>query len=496
MDDDNDKFQPGRINSLLYSLFYDAFTEMYQHIRIGMKQPCPDLLKLTLQAETHGVEYRDYYSEYIRNKQDINRRYGGGTDISVREHYERLQNVTKLMNNIGSFRLRERNPYPQSEEEDEYFITCFDYDVSDVDPEIPLVKSLIEFYYGELAREFEKKTDHARRKAATLRGKRAYVFYTKYKEYEASGFENRRIEEIFGMTDEERDILEYWITELLPHGISTTVFAKAGMGKSNFSTFIIQCILILKPKWDVITTIPLIFSHMMNGEEMFPDYQIDRVKFVSNMSELLMVSSDIVLNDRIPAVIIDEFDSALTTTEMRSKAGANLRDYVYLERHYDVQGPLFIYHVRRDIPVPMRNQTISADVFMITNYVNRRTRHISRVVSNPTRWQSGWRGGGRYLPIPLTNLPYYNQGTSPFTVMDVDVQWLNAHVRGVKKDAARQIKQLVPLRGWDKEYQKQLEKERERERRPTIEPRGVRNEPKKDDKNESKKNEPTDEDKK
>ena len=471
---EDDKFQPGRINALLYALFSDAFNEMYQHIRIGMRQPCPDLLKLTLQAETHGVEYRDYYSEYIKKKQEINHRYGNGSDISVREHFERLQNVTTLMNSIGSFRLHERNPYPQSEEEDEYFINCFDYDVSGVDPEIPLVKSLIEFYYDELAREFEKKPDHARRKSATLRGKRAYVFYTKYKEYEKSGFDNKRIEEIFGMTDAERDILEYWITELLPYGISTTVFAKAGMGKSNFSTFIIQCILILKPKWDIVTTIPLIFSHMMNGEERFPEYQIDRVKFVSNMSELLMISSEIVLNDRVPAVIIDEFDSALTTTEMRSKAGTNLKDYVFLERHYDVQGPLFIYHVRKDIPVPMRNQTISADVFMITNYVNRRTRHVIRVISNPRRWQSGWRGGGRYLPVPLASIPYHNQGTSPFTVMDVDTQWLNSHVRGTKKEAAKQIKQLVPLRGWDKEYQKQLEKERERERRATVEPRNPR----------------------
>ena len=458
--DENNMLQPGRINSMLYSIFDDAFNELYEHIRIGMKQPCPDLLKLTMQAETHGKGYKEFYSDYLKKKDDIDDLYGNHPELSIREHILRLQNVVMLMKRIGSFRLHERYPYPEGEEEDEYSITCFDYDVSDVDSEIPLVKSLIDFYYSELAKEYEKKSEHARMRAATLRGKRAYVFYKKYKEYEKSGFDSRMIEEIFGMSDKEREILEYWIGELLPHGISTTVFAKAGMGKSNFSTFIIQCILILKPKWDIITTIPLIFSHMMDGERLFPDYQIDRVKFVSNMSELLMASSDIVLNDRIPAVIIDEFDSALTTTEMRSKAGSNLRDYVYLERHYDVQGPLFIYHVRRDIPVPMRNQTISSDVFMITNYVNRRTRHVSRVVSNPTRWQTGWREGGRYLPIPLTNMPYYNQGTSPFTVMDVDVQWLNANVRGVKKDAARQIKQLVPLRGWEP---KKRGKEREGE---------------------------------
>lgn len=490
---DDDRLQPGRINSLLYSIFSDAFDEMYQHIRIGLKQPCPDLLKLTLQAETHGREYREFYAEYLKKKGDIDYMYGNRGDLSIREHLLRLQNVVMLMKKIGSFRLHERNPYPQSEEEDEYTIDCFNYDISGVDPTIPLVKSLIEFYYDELVGEFERKPDHARKKATDMRGKRAYVFYMKYKEYEASGFDVRRIEEIFGINDTEREIMEYWISELLPYGLSTSVFAKAGMGKSNFSTFIIQAILILRPKWDIVTTIPLIFSYMMEGEEKFPDYKIDRIHFVSSMSELLMVSTDIILHDRIPAVIIDEFDSALTTDQMRAKGGTNLKEYMFLERHYDVQGPVFIYHVRKDIPVPLRSKTISHDVFMITNYVNRHTRHTVRALSNPEKWQSGWRNGGRYLPIPLASIPYHNQGTSPFTVLDVDMQWLNSHVKGTKKDAAKQIRNLVPLRQWDKEYQKELQKDKERERRSTVEPRNVRYEPKK---NETKKSEPSDDDEK
>lgn len=467
--DDNDILQPGRINSLLYSMFSDAFMELYQHVNIGMKQPCPELYKLTLQAETHGYEYKEYFTKYLEEKNRINSEYGHRGELSVKEHILRLQNVINLMNSIGSFTLQKRYPKPVAEKEDEYRITFLNYDIRNIESN-PLVESLINFYYDELAREYEKKPDIERRKTASLRGKRAYIFYEKYKEYEASGFDTRRINEIFGITDDEREILEYWISELLPYGLSATVFAQAGMGKSNFSTFIIQLILILKPKWEIITTIPLIFSYMMDGERRFPDYKIDRVHFVSNMSELLMVSADIVLRDKIPAIILDEFDSALKTTEMRSKGGLNLLDYVYLERHYDVQGPLMIYHVRKDIPVPMRISTVSSDVFTVTNYVNRNTKHMIRVVSNPTKWQNGWRGGGRYLPIPLATLPYHNQGTSPFTILDVDMKWLNAHIRGTKKEAAKQIKELLPLRQWDKEYQKELEKER----KATIEPRNVR----------------------
>ena len=44
--------------------------------------------------------------------------------------------------------------------------------------------------------------------------------------------------------------------------------------------------------------------------------------------------------------------------------------------------------------------------------------------------------------------------------MDVDMQWLNAHVTGTKKVALKQILDLVPKRGWDEKYQKKLKKDR------------------------------------
>ena len=45
------------------------------------------------------------------------------------------------------------------------------------------------------------------------------------------------------------------------------------------------------------------------------------------------------------------------------------------------------------------------------------------------------------------------------------MQWLNAHVTGTKREALKQIQELLPQRGWDKEYQKERKKEEERKER-------------------------------
>lgn len=446
--------QPGRINSLLLKLLAQAFEELHQHIRLGGDMPCPKLRMITYQAELHASDYPESIKIYNNRKKELDRKYFTNQDISVQEHLERFGAVLNLFKRIGSFRLKERNPYPEQQEPDDYSITSFDYDISGVDPSIPLVKKLIDFYYDELRKEFEKKSDKSRRNAADERGKRAYVFYEKYREYEKSGFDMRRIGEIFGLTDEEQEILDYWIEEVLPHGLATSLFAKAGSGKSNLATFIIQAILIMRPAWDIITTLPLIFSPLMNGSDHFPEYNIGRIHFVKSSGELLLEEAKIGLQDRIPAVILDEFDTALISTQMRSEAGTNLKDYMFVERHYDVQGPMLIYHVRGDIPVPMRNNIISYDVFMVTLYYNRITRRNKYVLSNPDRdrmaIQFGRKGKERYLPIPRSSLPYYNQGTSTFNLMDVNMQWFNTHLTGTKRDALRKILKMVPEREWEK----------------------------------------------
>lgn len=464
MPDEDPFFQPGRINSYLYAIFIKVFDELYYHIKLGMYQPCPQLIILMYQADVHSKEYKTARSIYDKEQDELNKRYSKTlSNISVREHVERLQSVLKLMYAIGSFRLNNRNPYPEEREPEEIDITSFYYNIDDVDSEIPLVKSLIDFYFNELKHQ---DTNRERpmswfKTQSEIRGKSSYLFYIKYKEYESGNFARKDIDRIFKIPKEEQEIINYWIREFLPSGISTTVFAKPGMGKSNFISYVMQLILIFRPEWDIITNVPLIFSPDMHGNAVFPDYQIGRIHFIKNSSELLMKETEIGLEGRIPAVIIDEFDSALTSGQMRGEKGDNLRRYMYLERHYDVQGPLFIYHARKDIPVPMRDMNLSHDVFMITEYRNNDNGRRKRVVTNPDTWMSGM-SGFKYFPVLLSLLPYHNKGTSPFDIMDVDMTWLNAHVTGTRDDALKQIRDLVPKRPWDEAYQKELKKEEAR----------------------------------
>ena len=459
MSDDKDYSQPGRINWRLYKFLSNALNEYHNHLVVGGKAELKDLKILDNQAELYGRDYPKIMDEYNDTIKKIQIKYGkNNKQISNPEHHKRLQADINLLHDIGTLRFTERNPYPETKESDDYNLDFLDYDIKNVDEDIPIVKKLIDFYYGQLRKEFERKSDLARIRESKRRGKRAYLFLMKYKEYEAGGFKRDAIEEIFGADRKQQIIMDYWIDQLLDYGISTPIFAKAGMGKSNTSSFVSQMVLIMKPQWDIITDLPIIFSPLMDPKNEFTEVKINRFHFVTNMSELLMESANIGLNHRIPAIIIDEFDSALTTDQMRSKGGLNLRQYMYLERHWDTQGPLFIYHTRKDIPVAMRSATISNQVYMVTKYTNYITRRVRRVVSNPESWAYRYEGGQRYLPVPLTSLPYHSWGTSPFTVLDVDMQWLNSHIKGTQEDALKQILDKVPKREWDKEVQKKNKK--------------------------------------
>lgn len=460
---DDDFSQPGRINSRMYKFVMNALQELYNHIRVGGNQDCPHLRTLSYQVELYAIDYKDVYRGYTEDIKDIEDVYGKNKYLSTVEHIKRMQIYMNVLHDIGTFRLHARYPYPEENPPDEYDFNVFNYDIKEVDSDLPIVQKLKAFYYDELVKEYEDKPDKLRRDEAERRAKRSYLFINKYKEYEKNGFKKEDIVKIFGIDKQQQRIMNHWIDEFLPYGISTSIFAKAGMGKSNTSSFICQMVLVMKPDWDIITDLPIIFSPLMDPSSEYEEIRIDRFHFVTNMYDLLMETSKIGLNNRIPSILLDEFDSALVSEQMRAKGGMNLRHYVFLERHWDTRGPLFVFHTRKDIPVVMREAIISHDVYMVTRYYNYLSRSKpKRVVSNPNSWNYKRFGGERYLPIPLTTLPYHSFGTSPFTVMDVDMQWLNVHVTGTKREALKQIQELLPQRGWDKEYQKERKKEEER----------------------------------
>ena len=143
-----------------------------------------------------------------------------------------------------------------------------------MDPNIPIVKKLTGFYYDELVKEYENKPDKLRRDESERRAKRSYLFIKKYKEYEKNGFQKEDIVKIFGIDKQQQRIMDHWIDEFLPYGISTSIFAKAGMGKSNTSSFICQMVLVMKPQWDIITDLPIVFSPLMDPHNEYEELRV------------------------------------------------------------------------------------------------------------------------------------------------------------------------------------------------------------------------------
>lgn len=446
--------QPGRINSMLYVQVASTFDELYRNIKIGIKEAYPKFKALEYQAQLQSMEYSQSRKIYETVEDEINQIFGHSNQMQVPEAIKRIQNTINLFHRIGSFRLRDRNPVPQDEEPDEVVIAYFDYDTSEVPDDEPVVKALTQFYYDELRKEFVDKPNVLRKREALYRAKRAFMFYHKYKEYERSGFDASKIEEIFGISREDQAYLKFWIDQLLHDGKPTIIFASAGSGKSNTGSFIVQLILVLRPEWDVLTNIPFVFApdikKYMDSPELLSSYQISCVKLIENMSQLLTETANSILNDRLPAPVLDEMDTAVVSTQSRGKEGVSLQAYTWVERHIDTQGPLFIYHYQGSIPKDLRIGGLAHQIFGVFWYYHRRSRTLNhrRVLSRPDFWQ-GMSRGLRYLPIPLTSLPYHNQGWSSYK-LDVDMQWLNQEIgKATKKEAARRILKLVSERGWE-----------------------------------------------
>lgn len=467
MTDIEDKKQPGRINSIMYELITDAFEELHHNIRIGMKDQCIAYRSLKDHAKLHSMDRPVARSIYDKEQLEMDAIYGkNNEELTVTELVARLQSIMDLLNRTGTLGLRERYSKPMPEEAMDVAIGCFEYDTYRISGEEPLVKTLADFYFEELKDEYEKKPIYLRKKESVRRAKRAYEFYRRYEIYRESGFDQERIEEIFGITLEEQKLMNFWIDEFVSNGKPTVIFASTGSGKSNLSSVVIQIILILRPEWDIGTNLTVVCSpevqeHMEEKyRESLKSYQIPQVRMVSNFTELLNLSTDKMLEGKYLAVILDEMDSSTPGTQSRSKEGVSWQAYTWVERHLDTKGPLLVYHEQSTIPKGMRIGGMTKQIFGMYQYENYANHHSRRAVSRPDYWDGTtyWK---MYFPPPLTSLPYHTKGWSSF-VLDVDMQWINQRVGNVPKlEAARRIKELVKGRGWEKERKGEIKKGRE-----------------------------------
>ena len=310
------------------------------------------------------------------------------------------------------------------------------YDLAD-DPD-KLHEVLTNFYTDELKNEAEEYSLARINKEIEKRVRRAQWFYLHYKQYEQSGFDTTKIKDIFGLDVQHQKFVNYWLKKFVPHGLATTTYAEQGMGKTNLTSVLTEFMLVLKPQWNIITNISFAFSE---AAQALPGYNLPRVKIVGRMSQMLQEIAQTILNNRIPAVIIDEMDSSYIATQTRSNRGTSFKAFIYVERHFDTKGPFLIYHRHKDIPTEMRQNDVTLDTYQVAWYRNYNDGRARRVVSNPNLWENGQQGL-RYFPVPLTSLPYMNQGFGSFAI-DVDMQAIAESLNGTKQQAATQLLDLI-----------------------------------------------------
>ena len=214
-----------------------------------------------------------------------------------------------------------------------------------------------------------------------------------------------------------------WIDRtFLYRGLTTVVTARAGTGKTHLASWIMLRSLLLHPEWDIFSNVPFFWV----GTENLTHLRPANLYSVMSMSEMLKQTSQCVINDRRPAVILDEMDGALMSQLWRSNQNLSWERFTFIERHLMVHGPLLLYHELSDVPHYLRKGTLANQL-------------LSVEIHNGQRYVFSDVTGRRQLLIGGPVIPYSTHGLMGFSI-DVDVGRLGAKLSGTRpKVIAQQI---------------------------------------------------------
>ncbi|MGI0151386.1 MAG: hypothetical protein ACREC5_05570, partial [Thermoplasmata archaeon] len=103
----------------------------------------------------------------------------------------------------------------------------------------------------------------------------------------------------------DEEYIRRWPGDLCFHTGQATVFvARQGAGKTNTLSYLVQKAIEHRPEWDLYTNVPFPWDGPLRGVVPTPP----RLHSVRSMSGLLRGVAGTILEDRIPAVAIEEMD--------------------------------------------------------------------------------------------------------------------------------------------------------------------------------------------
>lgn len=211
--------------------------------------------------------------------------------------------------------------------------------------------------------------------------------------------------------------LQTWVDRVFFFkGLPTVVYAKMGFGKSYFSSWLLLKAIWLHPdKWDFYTNLPFFWVDDKALENRYKPRSLFRP---SKMSDLLISSADSILHGRMPAVLLDEMDSALLSQRWQSRQNMSWMQFTFVERHLKTRGPVLVYHNASDIPHYLRKRTLTNTIVKLA------IRGGQRVVVSE-------RNPNHELVVPADApiIPYSTHGLMGFEI-DVDMTRLGSKLHG------------------------------------------------------------------
>ena len=226
---------------------------------------------------------------------------------------------------------------------------------------------------------------------------------------------------------ERPEAIKLWLdTVFFRRDLPVVIRAKNGRGKTYFLSWLLLRAKIMRPDGDFLTNIPWFWE----TDERVRPLAMPNFYNINRMSEMLRRSSETVLEGRVPYVIIDEMDNAVSSQDFAGGRGgpfASWKQFTYIKRHLKMKGPILAYHSVNDIPNYMRSRQVVADILKV--YVHAGERYIFSEATRPYR-----------LKITGTSLLYSKNGFNDFEI-DVDMRKLRVSIgkTGTPAETAKRI---------------------------------------------------------
>ena len=228
-------------------------------------------------------------------------------------------------------------------------------------------------------------------------------------------------------TKEREEAIKFWLDSVFfRRDLPVVLRAKNGRGKTYFLTWLLLRSKMMRPDGDFLTNIPWFWE----TDPRVRPLAMPNFYNINKMSEMLRRASQTVLEGRVPYVIIDEMDNAVSSQDFSGagkQAFASWKQFTYIKRHLKMKGPVLAYHSVNDIPNYMRSRQVVADILKV--YVHGGERYVFSRATRPYR-----------LKVNGDFIVYSKNGFNDFEI-DVDMRKLRVSIgkTGTPVETAKKI---------------------------------------------------------